>query len=156
MSLSPDLIINWQCKPFNQLLPLELYKIMQLRNAVFAVEQNCVYLDADDKDLSAFHLCGWHNDTLAAYSRLLPAGVDYAEISVGRVVTNIDYRKNGIGKILLQKAIENCFLVFGRQNIKIGAQLYLKKFYESFDFKQVSDTYLEDGIEHIKMLLVAK
>ena len=147
--------IQWQCKPFNELSPHQLYKILQLRNAVFVVEQNCVFQDADDKDEAAWHLCGWQDDILVAYARLLPAGIDYPEISIGRVVTNSEHRKNGIGKVLLQNAIESCFLIFGRQNIKIGAQLYLKKFYESFEFKQVSTTYIEDGIEHIKMLLSA-
>lgn len=146
--------IKWICEPFNQLTPIEIYKIMQLRNAVFGVEQNCVYLDADDKDQVSFHFCGWHNDTLAAYTRLMPANIDYPEISIGRVVTNIHYRKNGIGKLLMQHSIEQCFSLFGRQSIKIGAQIYLKKFYESFGFQQVSDIYLEDGIEHIKMQLL--
>ncbi len=145
--------IRWQCKAFHDLLPAELYEIIKLRNAIFVVEQNCVFQDADDKDQPAFHLCGWLDEVLVAYTRLLPQNIDYPEISIGRVVTHTKYRKHGIGKLLLEQSITMCNEIFGRQHIKIGAQFYLKKFYESFGFQQVSDIYLEDGIEHIKMIL---
>ncbi|MEP6512298.1 MAG: GNAT family N-acetyltransferase [Parafilimonas sp.] len=134
---------------------LELYKILQLRNEVFVVEQNCVYLDADNKDQSCYHLAGSDGDLLVAYTRLMPAGIAYKkEASIGRVVTSAAYRNTGIGRILMQKSIEQCRLLFNDARIKIGAQLYLQSFYESFGFKQLSDIYLEDGIEHIEMLLL--
>ena len=52
----------------------------------------------------------------------------------------------------MDESIVTLYRIFGRQAIKIGAQLYLKKFYESFGFEQVSEVYLEDGIEHIYMV----
>jgi ElaA protein len=120
---------------------------------VFVVEQNCVYQDADCKDLKCHHLIGTINNTIAAYSRLVPAGVSYNNLmSIGRVITSPAYRKSGAGKALMQKSIEQCYELFGKQPIKIGAQLYLKKFYESFGFEQTSDVYDEDGIPHIEML----
>ena len=148
--------IQWACIKFEDLHAEELYAILQLRSKVFVVEQNCVYLDMDDKDQQCFHFCGWHGNELAAYVRIVPPGVAFDEVSIGRVVTNSKYRKGGLGRMLMTKAIDTCVKIFYDQPIKIGAQLYLKKFYESLGFIQCSDMYLEDDIEHIKMLLNPK
>ncbi|HYJ65757.1 MAG TPA: GNAT family N-acetyltransferase [Parafilimonas sp.] len=145
--------INWYCKAFNNLAPAELYQVMRLRSEVFVVEQNCVFLDADNKDEQCLHFMGWIEKDLVAYTRIAPPGYIYEEPSIGRVVTSPAYRKNKIGYVLMEKSIEQCKKVFGDAPIKIGAQYYLKNFYASFGFKQISDIYLEDGIEHIYMLL---
>ncbi len=146
--------VIWTCKKFNELTPTELYAILKLRSEVFVVEQNCVYLDADGKDAQSLHLCGWlNNQLLVAYTRLLPAGISYNEASIGRVVTNSAHRKDGYGKTLMQKSIESVYKHFGKCPIKIGAQQYLIKFYESFGFQVISEPYLEDGIPHVSMLL---
>jgi len=144
--------VNWQCKFFDALTPSQLYDIIKLRNQVFVVEQNCVFQDADDKDQQCYHLMGFVEGELAAYTRLVPAGVSYNYISIGRVVTASKYRNTGLGKALMMQSIDECFRLFGKQTIKIGAQLYLKKFYEGFSFTQSSDMYLEDDIPHIEML----
>jgi ElaA protein len=146
--------LNWTFKKFDNLTPHELYSIMQLRNEVFVLEQNCIYQDADGKDLHAWHCMGWNEyGQLMAYTRLLPAGVAYNIPSIGRVITHADVRRLGAGKELMNQSINKCYDLFGKQSIKIGAQLYLKKFYESFGFAQTSEVYLEDGIEHIEMIL---
>jgi ElaA protein len=144
--------IVWKCKPFDALSSHELYAIIRLRNEVFVVEQNCVFQDADNKDQRSFHLMGYIDSQLAGYARLVPAGVSYKNISIGRIITSPTFRKMGVGKALMQKAIEYCNQLFNRQTIKIGAQLYLKKFYENFGFEQVGEPYDEDGIIHIHML----
>ena len=145
--------IFWKCKPFDALSPHELYSIIRLRNEVFVVEQNCIFQDADNKDQKCFHLVGYAGNELAAYARLVPAGISYPKyISIGRVITSPQYRRSGIGKALMQQAVEQCYSLFNRQPIKIGAQLYLKTFYESFGFQQVGDVYDEDGIDHIHMV----
>jgi ElaA protein len=143
---------QWLLKKFEALTPFELYAILQLRNEVFVVEQNCVFQDADDKDQASWHLMGMQDDKLVAYTRLVPPGVSYAEPSIGRVVTSPQVRGMGIGKELMQRSIDECYRLFGEQPIKIGAQYYLKQFYGSLGFAQVSEIYLEDGIEHIYML----
>ncbi len=145
--------ITWSCKAFDTLSPGELYSILQLRNEVFIVEQNCVYQDCDDKDRQSYHFMGWEQNKLVAYTRLIPAGVAYNEISIGRVVTSPSVRGNKVGKELMRLSIEKLHELFGKSKIKIGAQLYLKSFYESLGFVQSSEVYLEDGIEHIKMIL---
>lgn len=144
--------IQWLLKKFEELSPGQLYAVLQLRNEVFVVEQNCVFQDADDKDQSSFHLMGFANGKLIAYTRLVPAGVGYEQPSIGRVVTSPSVRHSGAGKELMRQSIAAVYALFGEQPIKIGAQLYLKKFYESFGFKQISDVYDEDGIDHIYML----
>jgi len=145
--------MKWSFKKFDDLTPLELYLILQLRNEVFVVEQNCVFQDADNKDQGSHHLMGWDNDLLVAYSRIVPLGIAYDSFpSIGRVVTSPKMRGTGIGKILMQQSIEALQKLFGKTSIKLGAQLYLKKFYESFDFTQSSDIYIEDGIPHIEMI----
>lgn len=148
-----DMNISWIYKPFNQLTPSELYAILQLRNEVFVVEQNCVFQDADNKDQGSYHVMGWDGDQLTAYTRLVPEGVAYEESSIGRVVTSPKMRKTGLGKKLMLESIDILYKIWGKQSIKIGAQLYLKNFYESLGFQQTSSVYLEDGIEHIEMLL---
>ncbi|MFV0606879.1 MAG: GNAT family N-acetyltransferase [Niabella sp.] len=144
--------VVWVCKPFQHLTVQELYAILQLRSAIFVVEQNCVYQDLDGLDEYSHHLLAMKNDKLAAHARLLPPGVSYPEQSIGRIVVKQEERANGLGKDLLLQSIANSYRLFGNKPIKIGAQVYLKKFYESFGFEQCSEVYDEDGIEHIKML----
>src|SRR5215813_13018879 len=99
-------MIRWICKKFDALAPHELYSILQLRNEVFVVEQNCVFQDADNKDQSSYHLMGWDKELLAGYSRIIPAGVVYDTFpSIGRVVTSGKARKTGIGKALMHQSI---------------------------------------------------
>jgi ElaA protein len=147
--------MNWILRKFEDLLPHELYAIMQLRNEVFVVEQNCVYQDADNKDQHSCHfMCLSDDGKLVAYTRLLPPGLAFTEASIGRVVTSPSARGSGIGRILMEKSIEQVLKLFGNNPIKIGAQLYLLKFYLSLGFQQTSDIYLEDNIEHVEMILI--
>lgn len=145
--------LHWTLTPFHELTVDQLYKILQLRIAVFVVEQQCNFQDADDKDPKAWHICCWDEDNLAAYSRILPPGISYKEASIGRVLTAKNFRGKKIGKELMQRSIEAVYQLFGKTSIQIGAQLYLKKFYEEFGFKKNSEVYLEDNIPHIKMIL---
>ena len=143
--------LRWEYKSFGELTVTELYAILQLRNEVFSVEQNCVYQDADDKDQPALHLCGWDENILAAYCRILPKGISYDHPSIGRVVTSLQYRKGGYGRLMMQLAVKKTMEQFNDPVIIISAQSHLKKFYESIGFAQISDEYMEDGIPHIKM-----
>jgi ElaA protein len=145
--------MNWHIKSFTELSTDELYKILQLRSAVFVVEQNCPYLDMDDKDRKAIHLWNMdHEGNVTAYCRLLPAGISYTEPSIGRVATASTIRKTGVGRVLMQKAISYIHDTWNQHVIRISAQLYLDKFYTSLGFEQVGESYLEDDIPHIEML----
>lgn len=144
--------LKWKLNYFKELSTEELYTILQLRNEVFVVEQNCVYQDADNKDSISFHLSGWDGGNLVAYCRILPPGVSYTEASIGRVVSSPEYRNKGYGKQLMNEAIIHTLAQFECNTIKISAQLYLQKFYEQLGFVKLSDSYLEDNIPHIEML----
>ena len=146
-------MITWVCKTFDELSVDELYAILHLRSAVFVVEQNCVFQDADYKDKPSYHLMGWKENILVAYTRLVPPGVAYEEPSIGRVVTALTARGSGIGRTLMQQSISECRKLFGNTSIRIGAQLYLKDFYASLGFVPTGGIYPEDGIDHIEMLL---
>jgi ElaA protein len=144
--------IAWTIKSFSELSPSALYGILKLRSEVFVVEQQCIFLDMDDKDQESHHLMGRLNDELVATCRILPPGLGYEEPSIGRVVGSPRYRGKGAGIALMENAIQETMRLYGTLPIKIGAQLYLKRFYESFGFVQCSETYMEDDIPHIKML----
>ncbi|NDK55268.1 GNAT family N-acetyltransferase [Pontibacter fetidus] len=144
------------CKPFSTLTNIELYDLLRLRSEVFVVEQNCVFLDQDDKDQACYHVLFYDDETIVAASRLVPPGISYPEMSIGRIVTSMAVRGTGVGKQLVDFSITECRRLFGNGPIKIGAQLYAKKFYESFGFVQSSDVYDEDGIDHIKMILAGE
>jgi ElaA protein len=144
--------INWVLKKFEDLSPFEVYELLRLRSEVFVVEQHCVFLDMDNLDQSCHHLLGYIDNELAGSVRILPPGLAYEQVSIGRVVGSPRYRGIGAGKLLMKKAIECTIELYGNQPIKIGAQLYLKKFYEEFGFAICSETYMEDGIPHIKMI----
>lgn len=144
--------VIWILKKFDELNSIELYTILQLRNEVFVVEQNCPYQDADNKDQLSYHLMGITDDKLIAYTRLVPPGIAFKEPSIGRVVTSPSIRKKGIGKALMEESIKRSLILFGVQPIKIGAQLYLEKFYTTLGFQTTSDTYLEDNIPHVEMI----
>ena len=145
-------MISWKLKLFSELSTAELYAILRLRGEVFIVEQNCPYVDADGKDFNSHHLMGYVGDDLAAYSRLVFAGISYEEVSIGRVITSAKYRGKDFGKLLMQQSITEIERLYGKVPIRIGAQAYLKKFYEGFGFIDMNEPYMEDGIPHLIML----
>ena len=146
-------MITWTCKHFSELTTAELYRILRLRSEVFVVEQNCVFLDMDNKDAYCHHVMGHRGTELLGYSRIVPAGISYVESSIGRIVSSPTARGLGIGRELVEQSIRALYEIHGNGDIRIGAQLYLKEFYESFGFVQKGEIYSEDGINHIEMLL---
>ena len=149
--------ISWKIKTFEELSNYELYEIMQLRLAVFSVEQNCAYQDADGKDFKSLHLSGYDsNGELVVYSRIVPAGVSFKEVSIGRVISSAKARGTGAGRELMKKSMEFIEQQFGKIPVRIGAQCYLIKFYSSFGFEISGEEYLEDNIPHIEMLYTPK
>ena len=143
--------LEWKIKPFEALTVHELYDILKLRSEIFVVEQNCVYLDLDGKDKVALHLFGEFEGKIVAHARLFKAGISFDNASIGRVTVAANYRDRKWGHDLMREAIAGILSHFGESKITIGAQLYLKKFYESQGFVQISEMYLEDDIPHIEM-----
>lgn len=147
--------LKYVVKHFNELTTTELYALLRLRNEVFIIEQNCPYLDLDNKDLDCHHVLYYADDQLAGHTRLLPRGVSYEDVSIGRVATAASHRGFGLGRKLMEVSIEGCYDKFGRSDIRISAQLYLLKFYQSLGFTALGEPYDEDGIPHIEMVKYA-
>jgi ElaA protein len=148
-------MIQFTCVPFKELTIQQLYEILALRQQVFIIEQNCLYLDADGKDLDGWHLMGRNTEgVLVAYTRLLPKDISYPNYaSIGRVVNSDKVRGQGVGKLLMEQSIAKMAELFPNQPVKIGAQTYLLKFYTSLGFVSTGEEYIEDGIPHTSMIL---
>ncbi|MDH3772490.1 MAG: GNAT family N-acetyltransferase [Nitrospirota bacterium] len=147
-------INQWEVKTFQQLTVDELFDVLQLRVDVFVVEQQCAYreLDEYDRHVETRHLSGRNEGgQLIAYARLLPTGLRYPEVNVGRFVVKADSRKQGIGHQLLQTALQEVSRCWPKTSMKISAQDYLQAFYAQYGFIRVSEVYLEDGIPHVEM-----
>ncbi|WPO78369.1 GNAT family N-acetyltransferase [Flavobacterium sp. KACC 22761] len=145
---------TYTIKSFGEFTNLELYQMLRLRSEVFVVEQNCVYLDLDNKDQKSFHLLYYVNDELVGCTRLLPTGLSYDEVSIGRVVITPAYRGLGLGKKIMEASITGCEEKFGEGPIRISAQYHLSNFYQSRGFVEQGEPYDEDGIPHIEMLRI--
>ena len=144
--------MEWRLRTFEELKTTELYEIIKLRQSVFVVEQNCVYLDSDDLDKEAQHLMAYEDDQLIGYARITKPGSRFKEFSIGRVVTNQERRGTGLGKELTRKALSIIEEANGNVPVRISAQSYLKDFYEKFGFVALGEEYDEDGLPHIEML----
>ena len=137
-------------KQFEELTPEELYEILKLRAEVFIVEQNCVYLDMDDKDKGALHVFLRDDNGLEAYLRVLDKGVNFEEVSIGRVISK--KREQGFGKIVMEAGMKAAVDIFGADRIKIMAQSYAEGFYQKVGFVTVSEEFMYDDIPHVYMV----
>jgi ElaA protein len=143
--MPPVLHIKW----FNELTTDELYELLRIRSEVFVVEQNCIYQDMDGDDQKSVHLWLTVAEKVVALARVCPAGTHMDEISIGRVIST--ERGKGYGKQVMIHAIDAAIEYFGATRIDIEAQEYARRFYEGVGFKQSSNTFMLDGIPHIKM-----
>ncbi len=143
----------FQVKTYSDLSRDELYNVLQLRSEVFVVEQDCVYQDIDGKDKLALHVLGFQKNELVAYTRIFPPNIYFQAASIGRVVVKQKERHQRIGSAIMKASIEALYNNHGKQDIKISAQTYLINFYNTLGFEQKGESYLEDGIPHIAMVL---
>jgi len=160
--------IRWQWTRFDDLEPRHLYALLRARGEVFIIEQRCAFLDTDGVDLDAWHLLGWavparaddraHEtaEVLAAYLRLIEPGRVFSEPSIGRVLTVAPFRRIGLGRPLMKEGLRKAALLYPGHAVRIGAQSRLERFYQSLGFDTVSEPYIEDDIEHVKMLRPAE
>lgn len=140
-------------KNFDELTNRELYEVLRLRQEVFVLEQTCLYPDIDNADQECIHALAYDGDAITGYLRILPPGIVFDTIAVGRVLVSMNARKNGIARQMVSETISYIKDVLHEEHIKLSAQQYLIKFYESLGFRIISDGYLEDGIPHIDMEL---
>lgn len=146
--------IDWRACRFGELSLIELARIYRARQQVFSIEQQCVYLDADEFDEQSWHLAAWSAEHAVplAYARLVSPGGKYAEPSIGRVITTAPARGLGLGRELVRRAIALCAQAYPGHGIRISAQERLAGFYAEVGFVAVGESYIEDGIPHLEML----
>ncbi len=151
MKHTPQVNIEWKFKSFVDLTIDELYTILAERQAIFVVEQNCPFQEADYLDQQSWHLMGFLDSQLVAYARIVFPGARFNGPSIGRIITTSKVRGTGIGKLLLKEAIRQTEKLYPGMDIHLSAQQHLEAFYEIFGFEQYSEPYDEDGIMHIDM-----
>lgn len=144
--------MDFEIKHFDDLTTVELYKILKARIDVFVVEQNCPYEECDNKDYDSIHIFSEENNKIIAYLRIIPAGISCKEPSIGRVLVNKEYRRQGTAEKMMYLALEYINNNLETDFIRISAQKYLLNFYKGLGFEKVSEEYLEDGIPHYEML----
>ena len=137
-------------KHFSELSRDELFDIYKLRVSVFVVEQQCPYQEVDDGDRSAYHVFMKDEEGIQAYLRILPAGVSFDQVSLGRVIAV--KRRCGLGTRIVREGIKAARELLDAREIKIEAQVYAKELYEKIGFVQTSEEFLEDGIPHVEMV----
>ncbi len=146
---------QWDTLDFDELDTAQLYQLLKLRQDVFILEQECFYLDLDDKDQASRHMLCRRDGELLAYQRCLPPGASYAESSIGRIVVSPAGRGMQLGRELVQRGIDHNQQRWPGHPIRIGAQAHLEGFYASLGFETMGEPYMEDGILHVEMVLPA-
>ena len=145
-------MLDIKVKTFEEFTIQELYDVLQLRSEVFVVEQDCVYQDIDGKDQKALHVIGYKNNKVVAYTRVFKPGDYFTHASIGRVVVEAKEREHKYGYDIMNASIKAIKEKYNETKVKISAQTYLKRFYNTLGFKEVGEEYLEDGIPHIGMM----
>ena len=145
--------LDWQVKYYPELTTNEFHDIIALRLKAFVVEQNCSYLDLDGKDKKCYHLiCRDGFGKVVATARILPPGISYTEVSIGRVVLDQEIRGKGIGHQLMEQSMKFINEEFGAVPVRISAQKHLENYYNTHNFFSTGKEYLEDEIPHVEML----
>ena len=161
--------LEWRWKPFTDLTALEVYDMLEARNAVFVVEQQCIYNDVDGLDKDAWHLLAYSrtankrvpdagggagqadHPSLAGYLRVLLPDASDGDIRIGRVLTVSEFRRIGLGRSMLEQALKHIVAQWPDAAIKLHAQAHLQMFYGAFGFEPISEVHDEDGIPHVWM-----
>jgi len=152
MTSSKEIKLIW--KEYKDLSSDELYAILHLRQKVFVLEQDCPYIDADYSDQDAFHLLAYKDNDLIGYLRAFKPGIKYEGSSLGRIVTEINSRGLGVGKMITIEGVNFLRKEYSNYEIVISAQHRLQHFYIDLGFTPRGEVYLEDNIDHIQMYFI--
>ena len=142
---------DWRWQRLDEFKANDLYQMLALRQRIFVIEQHCIYLDADGVDAITEHLTGYDGDEIVACLRLLPPHVKGPEAAIGRVAVARRYRRQGLGRELMRRAMQHLHDQYRNPAVHLAAQTHLTAFYASFGFDPISEPYDEDGIEHVDM-----
>ena len=139
-------------KPYNDLSKDQFFDILKLRIEIFVVEQCCYYQELDNEDKEAFHVSIYSDGIIVAVGRIIP-NLHNKEVKIGRIAVKMEHRKKGLAYKIMKDIMNFISKKYKNFSVLLSAQTYLIEFYQSFGFKEIGNTYLEDGIEHINMVL---
>lgn len=134
-------------KRFDQLNVNELYEILKLRQDIFILEQQCLYLDIDFIDEKSLHIYYQEKGKIIAYLRMFEKDTNTCQL--GRIISL--NRRQGFGTSLINETLQLLKQEKKYAKVYVEAQKYAIEFYEKLGFYVISDVFLEDGIEHVKM-----
>ena len=139
-------------KRYNDLSKDQFFDILKLRIEIFVVEQCCYYQELDNEDKEAFHVSIYNDGIIVAVGRIIP-NPHNKEVKIGRIAVKMEHRKKGLAYKMMKDIMNFIYKKYKNFSVLLSAQTYLIEFYQSFGFKEIGNTYLEDGIEHINMVL---
>ena len=145
----PDL--RWCWYGLEEMKPVLLYDLLALREAIFVVEQSCIYQELDGLDKTAEHLLVTQHEAVVSCLRVLPPGGETGHTRIGRVAVSSQWRERGLARFMVQNAVDKIRLDYPSCDICLDAQTYLQGFYLSLGFQVCGEEFLEDGIPHIPM-----
>jgi ElaA protein len=147
--------LRWNWFALDQVEPVLLYDMLAMREAIFVVEQRCLYQELDGLDKIAQHLLAVQNENVVACLRVLPPLERGADVRIGRVAVSPGWRKRGLARLMMQKAIAKAKTDYPLSGIFLNAQTYLQDFYLSLGFQLNGEEFLEDGVPHVPMQMSA-
>jgi ElaA protein len=148
---NPPLEYSWH--RLEEMKPALLYDLLAMREAIFVVEQSCIYQELDGLDKIAQHLLVRQGADVIACLRLLPPDSGKAGVRIGRVAVSRKWRNRGVARTMMHLAMEKAGLDYPGNDICLSAQTYLQGFYRDLGFRLCGAEFLEDGIPHVPMQL---
>lgn len=140
-------------RTFDQMDGRTIHDLLRLRQDIFVVEQESAYADIDGKDPEALHLLLRSRTTgeLSGALRLFAPSGPEQSMRIGRVVIADGNRGKGLGRVMMEAAVEKARMLDPTGPIHITGQAHLERFYGELGFETVSDVYMQDGIPHIDL-----
>lgn len=125
-------------------------QLKNIREKVFIQEQKVTpELEWDGMDEKAIHFLVFKDEEAIGCARAI---VIKSQMQLGRMAVLKEYRGQGVGSTLIEKAIVTAKLK-QLSSIQISAQCNAINFYVKFGFEVMGDTYLDAEILHRDMTL---
>ena len=125
---------------------------IEIRRQVFVVGMDIPeHIERDGLDSIADHFLIMRGQDPVGTVRL--RRIDKCTLKLERCAVLSNFHRQGIGTLLVRSCIAFANK-FALSNIVLNSQMSAVKFYETFGFTSVGDTFIEADIEHVKMILV--